>query len=40
MPSGELYMKDSDGFLVQVIHWSDVEQKNWEKHLAERTRAI
>jgi len=36
MPSGELYMKDPDGFIVQVIHWSEVEQKKWEQHLAQR----
>ena len=36
MPSGEAYMKDPDGFLVEVIHWSEVEQRKWEKHLSER----
>jgi catechol 2,3-dioxygenase-like lactoylglutathione lyase family enzyme len=36
MPSGEVYMKDPDGFIVEVIHWSDVEQSKWEKHLAAR----
>jgi catechol 2,3-dioxygenase-like lactoylglutathione lyase family enzyme len=36
MPSGEAYMKDPDGFIVQLCHWSDVEQTKWKKHLAER----
>jgi catechol 2,3-dioxygenase-like lactoylglutathione lyase family enzyme len=38
MPSGEAYMKDPDGFIVQIIHWSRLEQEKWEKHLAERER--
>src|SRR5947209_15997570 len=29
MPSGECYMKDPDGFIVQVIHWSEAEQGKW-----------
>jgi catechol 2,3-dioxygenase-like lactoylglutathione lyase family enzyme len=33
MPSGEVYLKDPDGFVVGVGHWSDKEHAEWLKRI-------
>jgi catechol 2,3-dioxygenase-like lactoylglutathione lyase family enzyme len=38
MPSGEMSIKDPDGFLVLVAHWGKQEQEAWEKRTRSRPR--
>lgn len=33
MPSGEMYLKDPDGFVVGVGHWSEQEHTEWLKRI-------
>ncbi len=37
MPSGELQLKDPDGYAVLVGHWGKAEQAAWEKRLGGKT---
>ncbi len=37
MPSGELQLKDPDGYAVLVSHWGKAEQEAWEKRLGRTT---
>lgn len=39
MPSGELTIKDPDGYTVLIGHWSDTEHAEWERQLREK-RAV
>lgn len=36
MPSGEIMLKDPDGYTVFVGHWGKKEQQEWEKHLTNK----
>jgi hypothetical protein len=36
MPSGELGLKDPDGFLIFISHWGKAEQEAWEKRLGKK----
>jgi catechol 2,3-dioxygenase-like lactoylglutathione lyase family enzyme len=36
MPSGEVAMKDPDGYVVLICHWGKTEQEQWERRLAQR----
>ena len=33
MPSGEAYVKDPDGNIVELVHWSDKEHTAWLKRI-------
>jgi hypothetical protein len=33
MPSGEMYLRDPDGYAVIVAHWGRNEQQAWEQHI-------
>jgi hypothetical protein len=33
MPSGEIMLKDPDGYSIIVSHWGAAEQQAWEKRL-------
>lgn len=33
MPSGEIYLKDPDGFVVGVAHWGEKEHSEWLKRI-------
>lgn len=37
MPSGEVYMKDPDGFIVGVAHWGQKEHSEWLKRIGRTT---
>ncbi len=40
MRSGEIHLKDPDGYSILVGHWGKAEHEAWEKRLAEkRTKA-
>jgi catechol 2,3-dioxygenase-like lactoylglutathione lyase family enzyme len=34
MPSGEMYLRDPDGYSVLVAHWGKNEQEVWERRIA------
>jgi catechol 2,3-dioxygenase-like lactoylglutathione lyase family enzyme len=36
MPSGAMGLADPDGYHIEISHWGETEQANWEKHLKER----
>jgi len=36
MPSGTVNLNDPDGYKIEIGHWGEAEQKQWEKHLEER----
>ena len=36
MPSGEMHIKDPDGYAIFVGHWSEKEQNNWRERLRKR----
>jgi catechol 2,3-dioxygenase-like lactoylglutathione lyase family enzyme len=36
MPSGTVNLDDPDGYHIEIGHWGEMEQANWEKHLKER----
>jgi catechol 2,3-dioxygenase-like lactoylglutathione lyase family enzyme len=36
MPSGEICMKDPDGYTVFVGHWGDAEHEKWERERVTR----
>jgi hypothetical protein len=33
MPSGEIQLRDPDGYFVLVAHWGKTEQEAWEKRI-------
>lgn len=39
MRSGEIMLKDPDGYVVLVGHWGKKEHEEWEKRLAENKKA-
>ena len=39
MPSGTLSLRDPDGYLVEIHHWSDKEHETWDKERNDRIRA-
>ena len=34
MPSGEIQVRDPDGYAVMVVHWGRSEQEAWEKRIS------
>jgi catechol-2,3-dioxygenase len=32
-PSGEVYLKDPDGYQLGIIHWRDKEHSEWLKRI-------
>lgn len=36
MPSGEIAMKDPDGYVVLVCHWGEKEDSQWLKRVGKR----
>lgn len=36
MPSGELYLRDPDGYPVLIAHWGKAEQEAWEKRIGRK----
>ena len=39
MPSGELCLRDPDGYLVVLNHWGKSEQQAWEERIQEKRQA-
>ncbi len=39
MPSGEISLRDPDGYLLFVCHWGDAEHAEWEKSRKTRVAA-
>lgn len=39
MPSGQITLRDPDGYLVGINHWSDTEHAAWLKELEEKRNA-
>jgi hypothetical protein len=38
MRSGEICLKDPDGYSIFVAHWGKTEHEAWEKRLAEKRK--
>jgi hypothetical protein len=38
MPSGEIQLKDPDGYFVLVAHWGKTEQETWEKRIGAKSQ--
>lgn len=38
MPSGELCLRDPDGYTILIGHWGDTEHTTWLRHLDERKK--
>lgn len=36
MPSGEIQLRDPDGYSVVVSHWGEKEQQQWTKRISEK----
>jgi catechol 2,3-dioxygenase-like lactoylglutathione lyase family enzyme len=36
MPSGSLFLRDPDGYAVNIHHWSKKEDEHWHRRLAEK----
>jgi catechol 2,3-dioxygenase-like lactoylglutathione lyase family enzyme len=36
MPSGSLFLRDPDGYSVNIHHWSKKEDEDWHRRLAEK----
>ena len=39
MPSGEITLRDPDGYIVAINHWGKKEPDDWERGLAEKRAA-
>ncbi len=37
MPSGEIQLRDPDGYVVLVAHWGKPEQEAWEKRISAKS---
>ncbi|GAC1660632.1 MAG: hypothetical protein NVS9B15_24470 [Acidobacteriaceae bacterium] len=40
MPSGEISLKDPDGFLINICQWGEPEQTAWEKRVGDKADLI
>jgi catechol 2,3-dioxygenase-like lactoylglutathione lyase family enzyme len=39
MPSGSLSLRDPDGYIVDIHHWSDAEHQAWLKDVEEKKKS-
>ena len=39
MPSGQITLKDPDGYIVGINHWSDKEHQAWLKSIEEKKKS-
>ncbi|HEY6267898.1 MAG TPA: VOC family protein [Candidatus Acidoferrum sp.] len=39
MPSGSMSLRDPDGYIIDIHHWSDAEHQAWLKNIEEKKKS-